>query len=344
MKNVMTVFPDTKIYIFCPYGLTTGGPEALHQLRYYMEQMGYDAYLVYDFTGKTDFPARYAEYAPRVLPCLQTEDAERNILIVPEVNLGIAGEYRHIRKCVWFLSWGYFRQQQRRAFSHACKNAAKRILNAFSRGERRYHPVSFPAKIGRDILCCCGSVYAREHVLSDLGAERAELLVEPISLDFLSAGVAPNLTSEGRSDTVLYNPAKPSAVMQALLARGDISFCPLKGYTPQELIALYRRSKLYIDFGWFGGPERIPKESVYNGTCLLVGRRNAAENAFDVAIPEQFKVADYENAELIAQKIRDILQNYDKYIGMFAAYRAQIGGLEANFRKQIAEIFHKEDE
>jgi hypothetical protein len=109
--------------------------------------------------------------------------------------------------------------------------------------------------------------------------------------------------------------------------------------TPQQIIELFRKSKLYIDFGFFGGPERMPKESVHNGTLLLVGKRNAAKNDFDVAIPNEFKIKDYNNEEVVVEKIKYMLNNYDLLIGQFEPFRKKILALEENFIRAIREIF-----
>ena len=39
--------------------------------------------------------------------------------------------------------------------------------------------------------------------------------------------------------------------------------------TPEEISDLFRKVKLYVDFGNFPGPERLPKEAVYNGVNNL---------------------------------------------------------------------------
>lgn len=53
----MQVYSDTIIYIFCPPDKVTGGPEALHQLRYYMESLGYNAQMIYYYSNKMTPPS-----------------------------------------------------------------------------------------------------------------------------------------------------------------------------------------------------------------------------------------------------------------------------------------------
>ena len=67
-----------KIHILCIANLRSGGPEALHQLRYYMEQVGLDACMVY--TGTTDgldpMPVEYTTYGIKRKLLKEIEDNE----------------------------------------------------------------------------------------------------------------------------------------------------------------------------------------------------------------------------------------------------------------------------
>ncbi len=341
----MEVFQDTKIYIFCPPNSVSGGPDALHQLCYYMNLVGLDACMVYFFSGITKCQKRFEKYGARIISYQDIEESEKNIIIMPESSTCMLRLFHHIRKCIWWLSYGFYdglcsgsiRAKKR------LKNFVKRILNIFKRKNKYQIVPASPIKITDDIYNFCGSKYAYDK-LKERGYTNVEMLVEPLSLDFIKAGQAENLISENRSDVVLYNPAKPSVIMKKLLKRHDIQFQAIQGMSLSEIIALFRRSKLYIDFGEFGGPERLPKESVYNGTCLLVGKRNAAINEFDVAIPEQFKIEDYENEEMVANKIKDVLTHYDEYIIDFEFFRQKIGKLEENFINTIQFLFKKSED
>ena len=336
-EHSLQVYPDTKIYICCPDQLVTGGPEALHQLRWYLERLGYSAYLVYSTSEHTACPPRYEKYAPKVVSWRDIEDDARNILIAVESETTFLRYFHNLRPCIWFLSFGYADLKKSRALI-VCKNIIKFFIRVLTLGKKKFVYNRFPVFRRSGILYLCGSKYAYEE-LKKRRVEQVEMLVEPISLEFLQRGPAKNLTAEGREDTVLYNPAKPSRIMKKLLRRKDIVFRPLRGYSPEQLIDLYRHSKLYVDFGEFGGPERIPKESVYNGTCLLVGKRNAAVNDFDVAIPEAYKIKKFNDEEIVAAAIKELLASYDAKIGEFAPFRAKIDGLEEEFMRKIEQIF-----
>lgn len=321
---------DSLIYIFCPAKIETGGPEALHQLRFYMEQLKLNAFIVYfdakDSVGNT--PERYKIYNPKVRLIEDVEDVEANILIVPETSTILLNNFKKIRRCIWWLSVDYCDNLPITKFKRL-KNFIKVLL-----GLRQKESSRFQFSIS-DCLNLCASKYAytflKKHKVKNI-----KYLVEPISKEFLDYNASIN---HQRNDKILYNPSKPSKTMDLLLKSGEFDFLPLKGYKPEKLIELYSKAKLYIDFGPFSGPERIPKEVVYFGTTILVNKRNAAKNNFDVAIPNKYKIRRYNNIDFVKKEIRKMLANFDENITDFIYFKEKIEKLEFNFINQIEDIF-----
>lgn len=325
---------DSKIYIFCPANSVSGGPEALHQLQFYMRECGIESYLVYYFSSVKKCPPRYEIYEPNIIDYTEVEDNEKNLLIVPETATSFMRFYNHIRTCVWWLGvHAYFWMRTGKNF---IKDCIKSGLNLFVKKKYVY---SYPVNLKKANYHMCGSRYAFDFLKSFKYNYNPAMLVEPISKQFYNVESRCEMSSQSRDDIILYNPARPSQIMDKLLMRNDLQFKPLKGYTLDELVDIYRQAKLYIDFGEFPGPERIPKESVYNGTCLLVGRRNASENDFDIPIPEEYKIVKYNDEETVVAKIKYILNNYDQCINDFDFFRTKIDNLETMFMKQIDELF-----
>ncbi|MDR0542775.1 MAG: hypothetical protein LBH19_11285 [Dysgonamonadaceae bacterium] len=335
---------DTVIYILCPGNIETAGPEALHQLRYYLDKCGYRACLSYYDGGSTTSP-KYLKYNPVLVPLETIEDHSQHVLIVPENATFLLKNYRNINRCIWWLSLQFYDGGQitipSGVIEHVKKAAAGWIpfLYKWSRSIKKMIPgreVIYPYYIRKNDFHLCGSRFAYEFVRSRYG--NVKMFVEPLGLDYLGLD-APDLSSRHRGDTLPYNPSKPSEIMSKLLRRTDLQFVPIRGLKAPEIIELFRRSKLYVDFGFFGGPERLPKESVANGTMLLVGRRNAAKNNFDVAIPGQYKIKAWNNEQLVVDKIKYMLEHYDDLIHEFDPFRSKISELERNFVRSIEEVF-----
>lgn len=101
----------SNVTILCPDGVT-GGPEALHQLSFELNNLGVDACIVYSerkynfvLTARSaacDIPtdsvamAAYQDYAPRVIG--QRVFDSRSLMIFPEVNLDLAWRFAHLAR------------------------------------------------------------------------------------------------------------------------------------------------------------------------------------------------------------------------------------------------------
>jgi hypothetical protein len=325
------ISPNKIIYILCPANLASGGPEALHQLRYYMEQLKLDAHMVYFNTrqGLNPTPERYRIYEPKVKSLDEIIDTKSNMLIAPESSSIMLNGYKNIRKYIWWLGVQYYDNHPRKKLK-IIKWEVKYLL-----GISKRTPDRFDFK-RTDCVNVCGSRYAFDYVRK-LGIRDGKYLVEPISKEFLDSGIVH--ISDERDDVILYNPSKPSDIMTRLLECGEFKFKPLKGYSPYELVDVYKKAKLYIDFGYFGGPERMPKEAVFFGCNILVGKRNAAKNAFDVAIQSKYKIKKYNDLDLVKKKIWDMLNNYENESVDFDPFRDKVKNLEMNFVKQIEDVF-----
>ena len=322
-----------KYYIFTPAQVCSGGPEALHQLAYYMHQLGLEVYTVY-YTYST-YPQvqpieRYKQYGVEVLSVGEIQDVVGNYVIAPENAPWLLNGFKKAKKCIWWLSVAY----------HDVKKGSKKERLVHIKRKVLRQDVSNYRNVSFNLRKCwhlCGSKFAFEEVNRKFPSTFVRYMVEPISLDFLKMGNS-NLPVD-REDMVLYNPSKPSAIMKELLERGRFNYVPLKGYTPEGLAERYKKAKLYVDFGLFGGPERMPKEAVYFGCNILIANHNAAANDFDVAIPERYKVDDRETAEEIECRIAAMLDNYEEQNTDFQYFKLMVEHWEENFINQLQELF-----
>ena len=333
----MTTAINHKYYIFTPMKVVGGGAEALHQLAYYLRKSGREAYTVYyAYSGFFDAKPidRYEQYEVVTTKYEDIEDEPWNYVIAPENAPWCLNSLYKAQKCIWWLGliasevyvgdWKYrLKYLRRRLLGRSVMSARKLLFNP------------------KNCWHLCGSKYAYEGTRKRFPNSKVEYLVEPISLDFLRMGNS-DLPQE-RADVVLYNPAKPSERMSQLLDRSKFNYVPLKGLTPVGLAEMYKKAKLYVDFGDFGGPERMPKEAVYFGCNILVANHNAATNDFDVAIPQWYKVDDGETAEQIESRIADMLEYYEIQHADFLLFKEKVERLEENFFVHIQNDFCKDE-
>jgi len=338
-----------QVYVFCPYGTETGGPEALHQLVYYINKISHIAKIVYIDIAKKNkqIPSAYKVYVSDYLLLEDIVDNEDNIIICPETTISFLNKFEKCKKYIWWLSVdNNTNNKKKKKIQRVITkifdiNTYKKIftgkysikkINTFIKNKNYVFDNE-----DKSITHLCASYYAYDYV-SKKTKNKCLLLIEPISLFYLQQGKY--LESSIRKDVVLYNPAKNYKFTKKIVKKNkSIKFLPLKGYSQKELLELYRTSKLYIDFGTFPGAERIPKEAVYNGCVVITGKNGASKFYEDVPLPESNKIeSKIKNIPLISKKIIDVLRDYPNEIKKCSEYVKTVDNLESNFIKQIQTI------
>lgn len=335
-----------KIYVICPYGLVTGGPDALHQLVYYLNNNGYKANIVYaDIKSyRYDIPIEYKIYVNKYLLLKDIEDNENNILVVPEMENHILNNYKMIKKYIWWLSvdndlkYSGIKNKIKKIFAKIrLKNLKKLYKLNTLKNVIKHSRYDFSKEDNIEHLCA--SYYAFDYVSNNImDKNKVHLCIEPISKIFLDKS---KFCGNDKSNIILYNPKKNLKFTKLIINKApNMKFVPLTGFSQDELIKIYQKSKVYMDFGFFPGAERIPKEAVINGCCIITGKYGASNYYKDVPILDKYKIeAKEENIEKIILKIKDLIDNYDKNIEDFETYRNVVWNLEDNFIESIKKIF-----
>lgn len=339
-----------KIFVLCPYGLVSGGPDALHQLVFYINQKHPNtAEIVYvDIRSrKRPVPNAYKVYVDQYLLFNDVPDAEDSVVVMPESLYFLVSKFTKAKKYIWWLGIDLARQTPEDKI-HAItsklfsKNFYKKMFSGYFTPAKTYMYLKDKTYRFEDedkhVNHLCASYHAFQYV-SQHSAKRPELLIEPIGIYFLNQGVC--LDKSHRKNVVLYNPSKNGSFSKKIIRNSPgVSFLALSGYSSKELVALFRESKLYIDFGAFSGAERIPKEAVYNGCAILTGTNGASSLFKDVAISEEYKIpSTKDNLNAITLKIHYMLDNYEKIFHDFDQYREVVSALKPTFINRIEEIF-----
>lgn len=331
----------SEIYIL-DIGAYSGGGEALHQLGCDLIDLGYIVHIVQIDSQKCIPPRKFDQYYQHGLDKVLLNsviDTQENLLIVPESATDFLFRYKKISKVIWWLSFNFYDGQ-------FFWNSAEKFPQVILRDNRvriqhiqrvvrnlfAYHHYRYPLELAKNLS---GSYYAEEQ-LKNLNIQSTRLF-HSIGIDFLNAGTSFD-SSAPRKNWVLYNPRKKSALMRQLLKRNSFEYIPIQGYSPSGMISLFRSSKVYIDFGLFPGPERLPKETVFNGVNILVGRRNAACTD-DVLIPDSYKCDIDLPLSEIELTIGNMLNNYESQLHDFDAFRTAILDMTEKYKQQINEIF-----
>ena len=346
---------DSIIYVLCPANYVTGGPDALHQMVYYLNQNGAHAKIVYTSIfsqEKIAIPKPYEIYVDSFLTENDIVDSSENYVVVADAYANKIQKIQNAKIQLWWLSvnnnlkysfknksfflltlplrivknWWYYKN-----------NTLKVIKSILQRKDYSFKNES------PNISHLCASYYAYDYV-SHRSKKNVSKCIEPISKLFLKiySQEKKNIFKQNRKDVILYNPVrKYNHILNRISSVApELKFEPLRGLTQEQLIEKYKTSKLYIDFGAFPGAERIPKEAVLFGCAVITGKRGASGYHGDVPIPEEYKFENPENQiNEIVKKIRHVLNNYESVYSDFDEYRSTVLNLEENFIKSLKEIF-----
>lgn len=345
----MQLKKNDKYYVVCPTNVITGGPDALHQMVYYMTEQGFNCKIAYlaDKKRGLKIPEPYQVYISDYTIFRNIKDITENTVIIPETFSFLARKFKHAKVYIWWLSVDnntvdlsftrrliYFISSPFRILKH--KTLYKSSVLSKISNTVFCHEYSFDNE-RENVAHLCASYYALD-IIGNKTQRPVYKCIEPISFLFLEKyrNEKENCT---RGDLILFNPKKSREIVNKLKLNYPLfEFMPLENLTQCELIETYKRSKLYIDFGPFPGAERIPKEAVLYGCLIITGRKGASNYYGDVPIPDYYKFKD-DDLENIAMRINYCLNNYESCYHDFDKYRSIVLDLESNFKENLNYIF-----
>ena len=332
----------SKIYVPCPAGVVTGGAELLHQIVDIINNNGREAYIVYFGTNEHKIPSDYKKYNIRTSEDIK--DEEENVIVIYEGDFKEAYNIKQAQICLWWLSVdNYF------------------LCNTHTISEMIYYQLNYPQKYTKGMMFYGILNYFKNHSevvslkkLRSLNVS-CNAYQSEYAKDFLEKNGFKNLhplkdyinddnfigeKNNPREDIVIYNPSKGFYFTKKLIEYApDIHWVPIKGMNREGVISLMRRAKVYVDFGFHPGKDRLPREAVTNGCCIVTGRRGSADYV-DVDIDDRFKF-DQDHAKIsdIINLIKYIIKNYDYVNNEYAHYRENIVKEKEEFISDCKSLF-----
>lgn len=347
---MIKVYQNSKVYVYAPAKVTTGGAELLHQLVHVLNSNNIEAFIVYfdnadkNWTVSSDVPKEYENYNLKIAD--RINDEKENIVVIYE---GIFNHIYDIKKAqliLWWLSVDNFyicsanflsvRDSFRWSTSFGVNVTLRKIYNAFTNRSLLKQRISLKRLAQISALHCYQSEYAQNFLLNN---NFQELL--PLS-DFINTEfINNNYIINEKENKILYNPKKGYKFTKKLIAAApELNWKPLVGFTRKELINELRTAKLYIDFGYHPGKDRIPREAVSSGCCIITNKAGSAKFFEDVPIFSQYKIENPKKNILdILNQIKNIFNNYDDVKSDFDFYRNQIKKEKIVFEEQVMNIF-----
>ncbi len=317
-----------KIYILCPPKRATGGPEALHQLGYQLMNLGADVKMFYSRLKSDPVHPFYKNYG---IPYTQTlRDSEDIILVIPESMTNWIARFPLAEKKVWWLSFDFYQVQM--DGRERKKNWFRQIFARHKHREYRFEPVGNLEHIHQ-------SQRVREFLESKNISSR--YLCDYVD-DLFFEDLNDKVLLEEKQDIITYNPKKGFELIQNIVQKleGKFTLIPLQGFTRKEMRDVLRKAKLHIDFGYFPGRDKIPREALVSMCGLITGRNGTSGFPEDMGIPESYKiVVEKESEDEIMNKIMDFMDHYPEKIVEFQPFRTFVVGEKQRMIEDIKKIF-----
>lgn len=340
----MIVINADKVYVVCPAGSRTGGPELLHQLVFELRQMDKKAFLVYSNISNKQYQIldEYKQYADSYLLLSEIEDSKNNLVIVPEVSVKLLSLFKSIQKAIWWLSVDNFFTANNSfySFRYVCKRIG--LATALYRMLRlvvgRSSRLSITSPLLKEVdfnLCQCE--YAMD-VCRKNNLRNVVYLSDYINDSFV---LSDNNTL--KDNIIVYNPKKGARITHSISKnKHNIgTYVPLINLTRAQVSEYMSKAKVYIDFGYHPGKDRMPREAALLDCCIITGTEGSANSKYqDVPIDSKYKFANpLRQKKKVIQLINDILVNYDSYISDFKFYKECIINERQQFSQQVKNLF-----
>jgi hypothetical protein len=340
---MINILPSTKIYVYCPAGAVTGGAELLHQLVDKLNRNQRNAFIVYYGDKEHNVPSDYSSYMIEIDD--EIEDVSDNIVIIYEGCYDFINKNVNIQKVLWWLSVDNFYicsakylnsfDSFRWNVMFGLKFFPFRFANLFIGNNYFKNTISLNKIRKMNVIHAYQSEYAHnfliQHQFSDLF---------PLK-DYVNTDHFTQIDTSNREDIVLYNPKKGLNFTKKLIALSpNIRWVPIQNMTRNELVALMRKSKVYVDFGYHPGKDRLPREAAMNGCCVITGLDGSAAFFEDVPIETIYK---FDKKRVLKNKIVNqieyLISNYSSSINDFEFYRRTILNEKNDFDRQVKILF-----
>ncbi len=271
----MKLYPDSKVYIFCPANIQTGGPESLHQLASVLISLGVQAYMLYYDSKEEPVHDAYKKY--HVPYTSKLEDNQQNVLISPETNTTHLYAFKKVRRVIWWMSIDNYLQNISLVIDECLQAPLSKPIRKYFTFQNTDKKIEH---WGQSEYVC--------QFLKLNGVANVKTVETHMSQIFLSRASQIDLSM--KKNIVAFNPNKGFKITQYLMKFApNMDWRPIQNMTPAQVQELLAQAKVYIDFGEFPGRERLPREAILSGCVVITGKRGAAANDIDINIPDEFK-------------------------------------------------------
>ena len=322
----MKLYPDSKVYIFCPANIQTGGPESLHQLASVLISLGVQAYMLYYDSKEEPVHDAYKKY--HVPYTSKLEDNQQNVLISPETNTTHLYAFKKVRRVIWWMSIDNYLQNISLVIDECLQAPLSKPIRKYFTFQNTDKKIEH---WGQSEYVC--------QFLKLNGVANVKTVETHMSQIFLSRASQIDLSM--KKNIVAFNPNKGFKITQYLMKFApNMDWRPIQNMTPAQVQELLAQAKVYIDFGEFPGRERLPREAILSGCVVITGKRGAAANDIDINIPDEFKfILEKSSPYQVIEKIRAVFNNFESEYIKQQAFRYKELNAKKNFVAEVIAAF-----
>ena len=348
----------TKVFVMAPANTFTGGPELLHQVAedikktFKVNVKMFYLPILESNPVHSNFKKYKLDYSDFI------DDNEKNILIIPEHYhfIKYSLKYKKIKKILWWLSLdNYFGYKFRYNYNKFSRSIIKIPFNIF----RIFNKVTyynFEIFTFHDYLKFLYS-FSKLQKFKELKQMDLHLAQSKYAYNFLKLHFK-NLKflSDYQRDEILKSSKKlkktkknlicysnkSSEFIESLKSNYNFEMIKLSGFNTKQIIDIYKKTKVYLDFGYHPGKDRMPREAALFNNCIITNKKGSAKNKLDIPINEKYKFEEKKkNLEKITKTILNIFKNYQIELKHFKKYKKIILNEKKNFHKDLRKIFMK---
>jgi hypothetical protein len=321
----------------CPANLSTGGPEELHQLAAQLISIGKSVSMhYYQYESDNNKTPVHNDYKKYNIPySFKIKNSKNNIVIFPETYTYKLwdSKFSNTQKVVWWLSVTFY---------------LKTLENIQARIEKK--KFYFIKKIFKDYPI--PTIHRLRH------PEINHIAHSFFSIDFLKenkinpigkiAGYMDEMFQEDhnwleqKENIIIYNAKKNGDYLERIIKKSThLTWVALQNMTLDEIVIWMKKAKIYIDFGFHPGREKMPREAVLLNCCLISGKQGSAKFKEDLPIKDEYHFDETdENIDLIIRKLEQCLVDYQIKIKDFEEYKVEVLNDRLIFEKSVNEIFN----
>lgn len=320
---------NKKIYILCPPNSATGGPEALHQLGHILKEMKCDVKMLYSKRKSNPVHEFYKRY--NVPYTFKATDSANSIIIIPESMTNWIARFPLSDKKVWWLSLDFYAVLMNSR--EAKKNWIRELIVPFKHKEYRFEKNPTVTHLNQ-------SQRTKEFLLTKNLENPITYLCDYVTELFFEN--LPEINDFPKENIITYNPKKGLDKINPIMKQlPQYKWVALQGMTRTEMRDTLRKAKLHVDFGYFPGRDKIPREALISGCCLLTGRDGTSGFAEDLGIPEKYKLHENEiTPEIVTEKIVHIMENYSIIFMDYIPFRTFVMNEKERMIEDVSKIFN----